>query len=175
MARERHSPSTMSMLEPREAEILHVVQENLRLLAELRAGLRSHERGGPSGRQVKGPEDIFDLLQHEMAPLLQEQVRVVLLDTRNRVLDVVLVYQGNVRMAVIRPAEVFRDAMIANAPAVAVVHNHPSGDPEPSQEDLAITKHLAGAGELLGIELVDHVVIGHGDFVSLKRRDVLAA
>jgi DNA repair protein RadC len=98
---------------------------------------------------------------------------VILLDTRNRVLDVVMVYQGNVGSAVVRMAELFRDAIVANAPAVILVHNHPSGDPEASQDDVRITKDAAQAAKLLSIDLLDHVILGQGRFVSLKERRVM--
>ena len=105
--------------------LLHLVRENLRLLSELRSRYRSAPRGGPLGRQVRSPQDIADLLVPEMGELPQEQLRVVLLDTRNRVLDVVMVYQGSVSTAVARMAELFRDAVVANAPGIVLVHNHP--------------------------------------------------
>jgi DNA repair protein RadC len=108
-----------------------------------------------------------------MEPLLQEQLRVVLLDRRNRVLDVVMVYQGNVGSAVVRMAELFRDAVVANAPAIVLVHNHPSGDATPSDDDIRITKDAAAAAKLLSIDLLDHVILGQGRFVSLKERGAL--
>lgn len=100
--------------------------------------------------------------------LTQEQLRVVLLDTRNRVLDIVLVYQGNVNSTIVRMAEVFREAIVVCAPNVVLVHNHPSGDASPSPEDAALTKQAVEAGQLLGIEVLDHIVVGRGRFVSLK-------
>jgi DNA repair protein RadC len=105
--------------------------------------------------------------------LLQEQLRVVLLDRRNRVLDVVMVYQGNVRSAVVRIPELLRDAVVANAPAVVLVHNHPSGDPQPSDDDIRITKDAAAAAKLLSIDPLNHVILGQGRFVSLKELGVV--
>jgi DNA repair protein RadC len=163
----------LTFLAPKDAALLELVRENLRLLAELRVGYRSASPGGPNGHQVRSPQDIADLLAPEMEPLLQEQLRVVLLDRRNRVLDVVMVYQGNVGTAVVRMAELFRDAVVANAPAVVIVHNHPSGDPEASQDDVRITKDAAAAAKLLSIDLLDHVILGQGRFVSLKEQGVL--
>ncbi len=107
-----------------------------------------------------------------MEPPPQEQLRVVLLDTRNRVLDAVMVYQGSVNTAVARMAALFRDAIVASAPNVILVHN-PSGDPSPSPEDVKLTKHAAQAAQLLSIDLLDHVIIGRGRFVSLKGQGVL--
>ena len=174
MARRRHSGDAQpSFLTPDDAAVLDLVRENLRLLAELRSRYRSADRGGPNGRQVRCPQDIADLLAPEMEPLPQEQLRVVLLDTRNRVLDVVMVYQGSVNTAVARMAELFRDAIVANAPNVILVHNHPSSDPSPSPEDVKLTKDAAQAAQLLSIDLLDHVIIGQGRFVSLKEQGVL--
>ena len=113
------------------------------------------------------------LLSPEMELLTQEQLRVVLLDTRNRVLDVLMVYQGNVNSTIVQMAEVFREAIIACAPNIVLAHNHPSGDPSPSPEDVALTKQAVEAGHLLGIEVLDHIVIGRGRYVSLKDRGAM--
>jgi DNA repair protein RadC len=160
----------LTFLAPDDAALLHLVRENLRFLSELRSSYRSAACGGPSGRQVRCPQDIADLLAPEMEALPQEQIRVVLLDTRNRVLDVVMIYQGSANTAVARMAELFRDAVIANAPAIVLVHNHPSGDPSGSPEDIKLTKEAVQAAKLLGIELLDHIILGQGRFVSLKER-----
>ena len=169
-----------SLLEPRvglmeadDVALFYLVQENLRCLAELRARARSAARGGPLGRRITRPEDIYELVRPEMEFLVQEQARVILLDIRCHVLDVVLVYQGNVNSTSFRPAELLRDAIIRNAPSLVLVHNHPSGDPEPSPPDIALTRELMKAGELLGVEVADHVIVGRDAFVSLKERKFL--
>jgi DNA repair protein RadC len=106
-----------------------------------------------------------------MASLEQEHLRVLLLNTRNQVLNIQEIYVGNVNSAVVRPAEVLRPAVRENAPGIIVVHNHPSGDPTPSAEDVAVTSQIAQACKLLGIDLLDHLVIGSANrFVSLKER-----
>ncbi len=105
-----------------------------------------------------------------MAALEQEQLRVVLLDTKHRVLAIRTVYQGSVNQAQVRVAEVFRDAVRHNAVAVVAVHNHPSGDPTPSSEDVAVTREIVEAGKLLGVDVLDHLVIGQGRWVSLRER-----
>lgn len=119
--------------------------------------------------QIKSPEDVFLLLGSEMSVLDQEQLRVLLLDTKNRVMRTVTVYQGSVNSAQVRVAELFRDAVRLNAPSVILAHNHPSGDPEPSRADAQVTRDACRAGELLGIDVVDHVVIGDQRFCSLRR------
>jgi DNA repair protein RadC len=120
--------------------------------------------------QVLSPADAARLLMGEMSLLSQEQLRVMLLDTRNRVLDTQTVYVGGLNSAVVRVSEVFREAITHNCAAIIVAHNHPSGDPDPSPEDVAITRRIVEAGHLLGIEVLDHLVIGHQRFVSLKER-----
>ncbi len=106
-----------------------------------------------------------------MSFLEQEHLRVMLLNTKNQVLGISQVYIGNVNTSVVRAAEVFRPAIRQNCPSIIVVHNHPSGDPTPSPEDVAVTQQLVEAGKLLDIEMLDHIVIGSGNrFVSLKER-----
>lgn len=119
---------------------------------------------------VRSPQDVANLLMAEMGYLEQEEMRVVLLDTKNQVMRVAEVYRGNVNSSLVRVAELFRDAVRANCAAVVVVHNHPSGDPTPSNEDVEITKQIAQAGKLLDIELLDHLIIGQQRYVSLKER-----
>ncbi len=141
----------------------------VRLKAALELGRRLAVFHPDQRPQIGSPDDIVSLVQMEMAALDQEQLRVVLLDTKNRVLAIRTVYQGSVNSAQIRVAEVFRDAVRQNAVAVVAIHNHPSGDPTPSSADVAVTVELVRAGELLDIELLDHLVIGDGRWVSLRR------
>ncbi len=120
--------------------------------------------------QVKSPADAAQLLS-DMARLEQEEMRTLLLDTKNRVLGRARVYQGSVHTTVVRIAELFRDAVRQNATGILLAHNHPSGDPTPSPEDAAITREIVKAGQLLDIDVIDHLVIGaQGRFVSLKER-----
>jgi DNA repair protein RadC len=127
----------------------------------------------PSGRwSIRGPSDIADRLILQMGRLEREELRVVILDTKNHVLRVQTVYQGNVSSSLVRVGELFRDAVRINAAAVILVHNHPSGDPTPSPDDLHLTAEALAAGRLLDIALLDHLVIGHDAFVSLRDRGV---
>jgi len=120
--------------------------------------------------QIKSPADAANLLMLEMGLLQQEQLRVMLLDTRNRVLATHKMYVGNLNTSVVRVGEIFREAIKANSAALIVVHNHPSGDPTPSPEDVAVTEQIVQAGRLLNIEVLDHLIIGQQRFVSLKER-----
>ncbi len=120
--------------------------------------------------RIHSPEDVAAILSTQMAGLDQEELRVVLLNTKNEVLKIHTVYRGSVNAAQIRVAEVFKEAVRQNAPALVVAHNHPSGDPTPSGDDVAVTRELVKAGQLLDIEVLDHLVIGDGRHVSLRRR-----
>ena len=100
----------------------------------------------------------------------QEHLQVVLLNTRNQVLGVKTVYIGSVHTAVVRTSELLREAVRENCPSIILVHNHPSGDPSPSPDDAAMTQHVVEAGKMLNIEVLDHVVVARGGYVSLKER-----
>jgi DNA repair protein RadC len=121
-----------------------------------------------TGWRVRSPNDVGERLAPAMSPLEREELRVLLLNTKNAVTGLRTVYVGNLAGSSVRVGEVFRDAVRRQAAAVVVVHNHPSGDPSPSAEDLRITAELAEAGRLLDIELLDHVVVGGGRWISLR-------
>jgi DNA repair protein RadC len=119
---------------------------------------------------VNSPADAAALVAYEMSALEQEHLRVILLDTRNRVLEIVEIYKGSVNSSQIHVGEIFKPAIRRNAPALIVVHNHPSGDPTPSPDDVAVTRAIVQAGKLLDVDVLDHMVIGQGRWVSLKER-----
>ena len=143
--------------------------------AQVMAGLALGKRvvsAQPDQRTaVRSPEDVYALLGAEIALLQQEHLRVILLNTRNQVLGWREIYKGNVHSAIVRIAEVFRDAVREGCPNLIIVHNHPSGDPSPSPDDVALTKQVEEAGRLLGVDVLDHVVIarnGQPPYASLK-------
>ena len=119
---------------------------------------------------ITSPQDGADLVRYEMSALEQEELWVILLDVRNRVLDIDKIYRGSLTSSQVRVGEIFKSAIKRNAAAIIVVHNHPSGDPAPSPEDIALTRAIIEAGELLDINVLDHLVIGMGNHVSLKER-----
>jgi DNA repair protein RadC len=119
---------------------------------------------------INCPADVAVLVAYEMSALEQEHLRVILLDTRNHVLDIVEVYKGSVNSSQVHVGELFKPAVRRNATAMIVVHNHPSGDPTPSPDDVAVTRAIIEAGKLLDVEVLDHMVIGQGRWVSLKER-----
>ncbi|MBI2756098.1 MAG: DNA repair protein RadC [Chloroflexi bacterium] len=122
--------------------------------------------------QVKSPLDIFNLVQGDMSTLEQEHLRVLLMDTKNRVITSKNLYVGTLNSTTVRVGELFREAIRANAAAIALVHNHPSGDPTPSPQDVELTRDAAKAGQLLDVDVLDHVVVGRGpnNYVSLRER-----
>ncbi len=119
---------------------------------------------------IKSPADAANLLLMDMAALEQEHLVTVILDTKNRVLKIHTVYIGSLNTAVVRVGELFREAIRLNAAAVIVCHNHPSGDPTPSAEDVQVTRQIVEAGKLVNIDVLDHLVLGQGRWVSLKER-----
>ena len=119
---------------------------------------------------IRSPWDAFNLLKDEMSFLEQEHLRVILLNTKNEVLGIPEIYKGSVNTSIVRTAELLREAVRQGCPAIIVVHNHPSGDPSPSPEDVSVTKQLIEAGRTLDIEVLDHIIIGQDHYVSLKER-----
>ncbi len=142
--------------------------------AQIKAALEIGRRLGvaqPDEKyQIKSPADAAALVMMEMTFLDHEQMRILILDTKNQVVENIQRYQGTVNSSVLRAAEVYRPAILRNCPGVIICHNHPSGDPTPSPEDIAVTQQLVKAGQQLDIELVDHLIIGNHRFVSLKER-----
>ncbi len=142
----------------------------IELQAVFELGRRLLASSPESRPQVKSPADAANLVLGEMAMLEQEQLRTILLDTKNRVLKIHMVYQGSLNMASVRVGELFREAIRLNCAALIVTHNHPSGDPTPSPEDVQVTRQIVDAGKLLDIDVLDHLVIGQQRWVSLKER-----
>ena len=153
------------------AALVRALQRNVQLVGELAARygveiLPERDRDAP---QVASPGAIDRLLGVEMRALAQEQVRVLLVDTDMRVRGQRVIYQGNCRCVDVRVAEILRPAVVAGVPSIIVAHNHPSGNPQPSAQDVQMTSDLLEGGRLLGITVVDHVVIGDPEIVSFNR------
>jgi DNA repair protein RadC len=148
--------------EAKAAQLIAAFELGRRLLADW-----------PAARwTIRSPRDIADRLLLQMGRLEREELRVVLLNTKNVVLRVTTVYQGNVSSSLVRVGELFRDAVRLNATGLILVHNHPSGDPTPSPDDLHLTAETLAAGRLLDIDVLDHLVVGHDAWVSLRDRGV---
>jgi len=142
----------------------------VRIKAALNLGLRLSQPVDNQRPSINSPADAAALVQSEMSLLEKEHLRVLLLDRRNYVLDIVEIYQGSVSSSQVRIGEVFQPAVSRMASAIVVCHNHPSGDPTPSPDDVAVTRAMVQAGKLLDVTLLDHLVIGQGRWVSLKER-----
>lgn len=141
------------------------------IMAALELGRRIASLAPEERAQISCPQDAANLVAAEMSLLAQENLAVLLLNTRNQVVARRTIYIGTVNSSAVRPAEVLRPAIRENAPSLIVVHNHPSGDPTPSPEDVKVTRDLAAAGKLMDIDLLDHLVIGDGGrFSSLKEK-----
>lgn len=140
----------------------------MRISAALELGRRAATAWPDLPWVVRSPADVAERLMAEMGLLEREELRVLLLTTKNAVSATSTVYVGNLAGSSVRVGEVFRDAVRRCAAGIVVVHNHPSGDPSPSAEDVRITGEISAAGALLDIALLDHLVIGHGRWVSLR-------
>lgn len=141
-----------------------------RLKASLELGRRLLLTARQERPYITSPGDAANLLMPDMMHLEQEHLRLVLLDTRNRLLGTPTIYVGSLNTSVIRIGELFRAALKENAAAFIMAHNHPSNDPSPSPEDIAVTRKIVEAGRLMSIDVLDHIIIGQNCFVSLKER-----
>ncbi|MCG0278157.1 MAG: DNA repair protein RadC [Thermanaeromonas sp.] len=127
----------------------------------------------PERPLIKRPADAACLLMDEMRYLDREHFRTISLNTKNRVLAIDNVAVGSLNSSYVHPREVFKGPVRRSAAAVILVHNHPSGDPAPSLEDIQVTRRLVEAGKVLGIEVLDHLILGDGSFVSMKEKGLL--
>lgn len=141
--------------------------------AALELGVRLTTHKDRDRRKIRTAKDVVDFLMPRFRHLEVEVFKAVLLNTKNEVIKVVDVSKGGVDATTAMPAEVFRQAVREAAPTVVVCHNHPSGDPEPSRSDIALTQRLRDASELMGVVLLDHVVFGDGKHVSMKERELM--
>ncbi|MCX6013179.1 MAG: DNA repair protein RadC [Chloroflexi bacterium] len=163
-----------------KASIIEMQEENgigevkaIELKAVLELGRRLHSLQPDERPVVKSPDDVAYLLLAEMSYLDQEHLKVVLLNTKNQVTSISEIYKGSVNTSYVRISEVFRNAIKDNCPAIIIVHNHPSGDPTPSEEDIKITGQIVEAGKLLNIEVLDHIIIGQQKYISLKQKGII--
>jgi DNA repair protein RadC len=143
----------------------------LRAMVEL--GKRLAASVGHSRQTIRSPQDAADLLMPELRDLPQERFKAIFLNSRNEVLKTRTISVGSLDSSLITPRDLFREGISSNAAAVIIAHNHPSGDPSPSPEDIAISKRLIQAGQMIGIEVLDHVIIGDGRWLSLKERGLI--
>ena len=166
------SVSALSRVHPGEMMRFDGVGEAtaVRLLAAVELGRRVITTSHNERTRITSRADAAALLMPDMCHLEQEHLRVVLLDTRNQVIETTTIYIGSLNTAVVRIGEIFKAAIRVNAAAIIVCHNHPSGCPSPSPEDIRVTREIVKAGEMLSIRVLDHLIIGDQRFVSLKER-----
>jgi len=135
-------------------------------------GKRVAAISGYSDKQIKCPQDVAGLLMEEMRYLKKEYMKLILLNVKCGIIAVEDISIGSLNASIVHPREVYVPAIRKSSASIIMVHNHPSGDPTPSSEDISITKRVAEAGKIIGIELVDHIIIGDGRYVSLKEREI---
>lgn len=140
------------------------------ILAALELGKRLNQYRPQEKFFIRSPEDGADYVMEEMRQLKQEHFVVLFLDTKNQVIHRQTIFIGSLNASIVHPREVFREAVRRSAASIICIHNHPSGDPAPSQEDIQVTRRLIEAGKMMGIELLDHLIIGDRRFVSLKEK-----
>ena len=124
-------------------------------------------------RQILSPKDAYEMIKEQLEGLDREQFIIACLNTKNEPTNISVVSVGKLNKAIVHPREVFKTAILSNAASIMAFHNHPSGETTPSQQDIQLTKRLYEAGELLGIKLLDHLIIGDGTFTSLKEKGYL--
>ena len=141
--------------------------------AALEMGKRLNSDRLANGERFTSPEQVYSHYHHVMRDRRKEYFMTLLLDGKNRILKEVRISEGSLNQSIVHPREVFNPAVRESAAAVILVHNHPSGDPEPSREDVEITRRLKEAGDLMGVRVLDHIIIGDGSFVSFTARGML--
>ncbi|MCR6111498.1 DNA repair protein RadC [Bacillus sp. A301a_S52] len=142
----------------------------IQLLAALELGKRVYQFTSEERYVIRSPEDVAQYMMDEMRQLNQEHFVVLYLNTKNQVLHKETIFIGSLNASIVHPREIFREAFRFSAASIVCLHNHPSGDPEPSQQDIEVTQRLVESGKMLGIALLDHVIIGDRRFYSLKEK-----
>ncbi len=140
------------------------------LTAAFELGKRFARESGSNGAAIKAPGDIAGIFMDEMKHYDREHFKAAFLNTKNQILKIVTVSIGSLNASIVHPREILKPAISASAASIVLVHNHPTGDPKPSREDIEFTKRFAKCGELIGIGLLDHVIIGSGGYASLKEQ-----
>lgn len=140
------------------------------ILAAIELGKRMNQYRPMEPYTIKSPEDGANYVMEEMRQLPQEHFVVLFLDTKNQVIHQQTIFIGTLNSSVVHPREIFREAVRRSAASIICIHNHPSGDPTPSHEDIQVTRRLVEASKIMGIDLLDHIIIGNLKFVSLKEK-----
>jgi DNA repair protein RadC len=150
------------------------VAKSVQLKAAVELGRRISARGGDEDViTINSPYDVKNLLMEEMRYLDKEYFKAILLNVKNHVISIEDVSIGSLNSSIVHPREVFKAAVKRSSASIILAHNHPSGDPIPSKEDIDVTKRLVEAGKILGIEVLDHIIIGDGCFISFKEKHII--
>lgn len=128
---------------------------------------------GEEGLKLLSPDTVAEYYMQEMRHMTREQIRIVFIDSKSKVLNDMVISTGTVNASIVAPREIFLNALKYEATSIIMLHNHPSGDPSPSKEDISTTKRIREAGNLIGVKLMDHIIIGNNQFVSLKGEGIL--
>lgn len=147
--------------------------KGLLILSAIELGRRMHVYKSNDKYVIRSPEDGADYIMEEMRNLNQEHFIALFLNTKNQIIHRQTIFIGSLNAAIVHPREIYREAVKRSAASIIVAHNHPSGDPEPSQEDIHVTRRLVESGKMIGIDLLDHLIIGDRKFVSLKEKGYL--
>ncbi|MGR6896787.1 RadC family protein [Rummeliibacillus sp. BSL5] len=142
----------------------------IQLLASIELGKRLHKQRTDERYTIRSPKDAANYLMPDMTSLLQENFVTLFLNVKNQIIHQQTIFIGSLNASIVHPREVFREAVKRSAASIICAHNHPSGNPAPSPEDIDVTKRLQEAGLIMGIELLDHVIIGDHQFISLKEK-----
>ncbi|WP_181349960.1 DNA repair protein RadC [Thalassobacillus sp. CUG 92003] len=143
------------------------------IMAAIELGKRVHQLKPGDRYVIRSPEEGADFVMEEMRDLQQEHFICLFLNTKNQVLHRQTIFIGSLNASIVHPREIYKEAVKRSAASIICAHNHPSGDPTPSQEDIHVTRRLTECGKMLGIEMLDHIVIGDRKFVSLKEKGYL--
>ena len=165
------------LLDSTEEELLSIKGIGNRRVKQIKAccelARRLYTKDTKQGYVIKSAADVSALLMPEMRYLRKEQFRLILLNTKNVVIEVKTISEGSLNSSIVHPREVFSIAVKRSCNSILCIHNHPSGNPEPSNEDIETTRRLISAGDILGIKVLDHIILGDGKFVSLKEKGII--
>ncbi|WP_058485499.1 RadC family protein [Defluviitalea phaphyphila] len=145
----------------------------LQIKAVLELSKRISKRQGMLKYKINSPKSIASIYMEEMRYLKQEYFKIVILNTKNQIIGDKNITKGSINSSIVHPREIFKYAIKKSATSIIMIHNHPSGDPNPSKEDIQVTKRIVDGGELLGINILDHIIIGDGIYISLKEKGII--
>jgi len=143
------------------------------LLAAVELGKRISTTKAEDTFKITSPQDVSALVMEDMRYYKKEYFKIILLDTKNKVIDIMTISIGSLNSSIVHPREVFLEAVKKSSASIVLLHNHPSGEVQPSREDINITQRLIKAGEIMGIKVLDHIIIGDGKYLSFKEENII--